>query len=53
MISPIAMMIPPPLPQMSMAALRAEFRRVLDLPATPTPTQAAKEQASHLVDLKA
>jgi hypothetical protein len=52
MLSPIAFMIPPPPPEMSMAMLRAEFRKVLDQPITLPPAQAAAETPRQ-VDLKA
>ncbi|HVA25129.1 MAG TPA: hypothetical protein VMW62_12145 [Chloroflexota bacterium] len=45
-------MIPPPPPEMSMAMLRAEFRRVLDQPATP-PLAQVIQQSAQQVDLKA
>jgi hypothetical protein len=52
MVSPIAIMIPPPPPQMSMAMLRAEFRKELDRPATPAPNEVV-EATPRNVDLRA
>ena len=52
MVSPIAMMIPPPPPEMSMALLRAQLRQNLQVPMTTPPSQAIQEPA-HQVDLRA
>ena len=52
MLSPIAFMIPPPPPEMSMAMLRAEFRQMLNQPVTPSLAEVAQEP-SHQVDVKA
>lgn len=53
MVSPLAFMVPPPPPWLSMAQLTIQLKQALEQPAPPAPESAppAKDEVPHTVDM--